>query len=385
MALAEKYDRCDVVADRYFKDSLKEGTRDKRGNDGSTLNFTGDSLFPSNFKDFLSNSANKNKLNELLAQILINVHDSSSSQLTLVVTYENKILTNNTSLLDQQDISDCSAEEADPRIIRHAINLARNGFEDITIRTVDSDVLVLSLANLHKLIENGSRNIFTQIVKSNGTEEFDLIELYNTHGADVCMALPFFHTYTGCHTSSSFFGKGKTSFWDAWMRYPKKDELTNIFIDLSFLPNEITNNNKKILEDFLIYVYHGSNHRFTDINDARIVSFFQSADPKLRETILSSDAHLEHTKRSAYQSGWLWAECVANINLPNPLLWGWKMNPQNTDKYLPLWESTSTSSRIEVVLTTCGCKTDSCKNCECGTLGEKCLTFCKCQRKCKNT
>ena len=115
------------------------------------------------------------------------------------------------------------------------------------------------------------------------------------------------------------------------------------------------------------------------------LSFFRSADPKLRETILSRNALLEHIKRSAYQSGWLWAECVANINLPSPILWGWKLNSENWGKFLPLWQLCTSSTFIEVVLTTCGCKTDSCKNCKCGTLGEKCLIFCKCLRKCKNT
>ena len=45
--------------DLYFEGSLKEDTRDKRGNDGSTPKFTGDTQFPSDFKDFLSNSQNK--------------------------------------------------------------------------------------------------------------------------------------------------------------------------------------------------------------------------------------------------------------------------------------------------------------------------------------
>ena len=116
------------------------------------------------------------------------------------------------NLLDQQDISDCTAEEADPRIIRHSINLAKNGYKDITIRTVDSDVVVLSLANVPHMTENGATSIFTQLVNSNGTDEFDLIDLYATDGADVCMRLPFFHAFTGCDTASSFFGKEKLPF-----------------------------------------------------------------------------------------------------------------------------------------------------------------------------
>ena len=109
-----------------------------------------------------------------------------------------------------------------------------------------------------------------------------------------------------------------------------------------------------------------------------------SPDPKLRETILSRDGLLEHIKRSAYQAGWLWRECWLNITLPNPVLWGWKTNSEDIDTFSPQWQQSAPETTIEDVLTMCGCKTDSCKNCKCGTLGEKCLAFCKCQRKCKN-
>ena len=112
----------------------------------------------------------------------------------------------------------------------------------------------------------------------------------------------------------------------------------------------------------------------------------ESADPNIRGTILSRNALLQHIKISVYQSGWLWAECLANINLPSPTLWGWKMDSENVIKFFPLWQmSTSNALSMEVVLTTCGCKTDNCKNCKCGTLGEKCLKYCKCNRKCKNS
>ena len=41
MFLAKGYERCDVVTDRYFAGSLKEGFREKRGSSGSKLIFNG--------------------------------------------------------------------------------------------------------------------------------------------------------------------------------------------------------------------------------------------------------------------------------------------------------------------------------------------------------
>ena len=140
--MSRGYNRCGFVTGRYLIGSLKEGTRKKRGDDSSTMQFTGDTQFPSNFGDFLSNSVNKYNLNQFLAHKFLVFHGENSS-LKFVVTLNNTILTNVNDLLVQTDINYCTAEEGARRLIRHAIYEAVNGLENIAIRTVDSDVLVL--------------------------------------------------------------------------------------------------------------------------------------------------------------------------------------------------------------------------------------------------
>ena len=102
------------------------------------------------------------------------------------------------------------------------------------------------------MMEHGAKNVYTQLVKSYDIEEFNIVELFSTNGADMCMALPFFHAFTGCDTASGFFRKGEISFWDSWMSYPREMELTNAFIDMSFLSNKVTKHNLLFLEKFLI-------------------------------------------------------------------------------------------------------------------------------------
>ena len=136
------------------------------------------------------------------------------SSLKIVVTLNDTILANVNDLLVQNDINSCTAEEADPRLIRHAINQATNYLENITIQTVDSNVPFLSLSSVQRLIQTGVKSVFTVLVKKNGTEEFDLIKIFNKFGADICQALSFFHAFSGCDTSSSFYGKGNSTFWD---------------------------------------------------------------------------------------------------------------------------------------------------------------------------
>ena len=50
-------------------------------------------------------------------------------------------------------------EEADARLIRRGINLSKQGYKNILIHTVDSDVLLLSIAYANKMIENGAEFI----------------------------------------------------------------------------------------------------------------------------------------------------------------------------------------------------------------------------------
>ena len=96
--MSRGYERCGFVTDQYFIGSLKEGTRKKREDHGSTMHFTGDTQFPSNFGDFLSNSVNKYNLNQFLAHKFLVFHGEDSS-LKFVVTLNNTILTNANDLL----------------------------------------------------------------------------------------------------------------------------------------------------------------------------------------------------------------------------------------------------------------------------------------------
>jgi hypothetical protein len=41
---------------------------------------------------------------------------------------------------------------------------------------------------------------------------------------DVCKALPFWFTFTGCDTVSMFAGRGKKTAWTTWQKYPDVTE-----------------------------------------------------------------------------------------------------------------------------------------------------------------
>ena len=74
--LGSTFARVDLIFDRYFEDSLKETTGDKRGK-GSRFFFDGDTPLPKTLgNDFLLNNQNKNDLNEFRAQRFIQLHNA---------------------------------------------------------------------------------------------------------------------------------------------------------------------------------------------------------------------------------------------------------------------------------------------------------------------
>ena len=158
---AEPYSRFDIVTDRYFSESLKQGVRNNRGSDGLIFPFNYSTAFPVNFEtDFLTNITNKTNLNEYLAQKFIKLHDNDKQ--TICITYNDTVISNDNNVLNENLITVCTSEEADSWIIRHVINLGLNEFKEVSIQTVDRDVVVLSFG-------------YANIVKDAGVEKLSMV------------------------------------------------------------------------------------------------------------------------------------------------------------------------------------------------------------------
>ena len=67
----------------------------------------------------------------------------------LFFTYKNTAFTSKptyTELDQYKPLRPCDAEEADQKIVRNTSNLLRNGYKNILIRTVNTDVLNLHIS-----------------------------------------------------------------------------------------------------------------------------------------------------------------------------------------------------------------------------------------------
>ena len=135
----EAVKRIDVVWDVYIADSLKATARDKRGK-GIRRRVEGRNSLPRNWQMFLRVDENKAELFEFLAHHIAGLQNTDKQ---IITTLRNEVMCNDS--LQHPNLSPCSHEEADTRIILHLADAAMSGYDRIMIRTVDTDVVVLAI------------------------------------------------------------------------------------------------------------------------------------------------------------------------------------------------------------------------------------------------
>ena len=110
-------------------------------------------------------------------------------------------------------MGNCNHEEADTRMVVHLINALENGLNSI-VRTVDTAVIVILVSEFHTIQE-----VYPEagILIAFGTgKNIRYYHICGNLGRDKSCSLPAFHAFTGCDTTSSFFGKTKKSAWGTW-------------------------------------------------------------------------------------------------------------------------------------------------------------------------
>lgn len=142
-----KYKRVDVVWDTYKPDSLKNGTREKRGK-GRSQDVKPNLFIPKNWTNFLSVNENKEALFKLLSKSIL---ECTYSGCMVLSTFGDKA--NCSEAYDISRISPCNHEESDTRIFVHVLDSVLSEHTKIIIRTVDSDVVVLAVAFAAKVKE----------------------------------------------------------------------------------------------------------------------------------------------------------------------------------------------------------------------------------------
>ena len=240
-----------IVFDTSMSDSLKatERARRQKGTEPVRYRILGNyhTKVPT-LKKLLSHTENKDELTVLFSEALIVAGKQASKNVT--VSFRCDAL----STFMSDDVTDglrSTHEEADIKLILHAVHAADRGAKRIRIFSSDTDVLVLAIRRQPMLPENTA---FVTI-RSKRREIF-LKPIFDALGAKRAAALPAFHGLSGADVTGSFSGKGQTSLWKKFL--DASDNILLAFISIGETEN-ISDTTPVEIEKIICAVYRPTN------------------------------------------------------------------------------------------------------------------------------
>ena len=360
--------RVDIVWDVYSTNSLKQHTRERRG-DGEALRVSDQTRIPRNWKSFLRVSSNKRELFDYLATIIAGTVTPPGK--SLVTTKGQSVGTSIT--IDVSDIQPCSQEEADHRMMLHCAHAYHQGHRRIMVHATDTDVVVLAVSIS---IQLSSCEIWVAFGHGDKFRHIAAHSIAAVLGTELSQGLPFLHAISGCDTTSNFCGIGKKTAWDIWKSLP---DVKQVFSRLSRTPESITEADMEAIERYVVLLYNRTS-ALSSVNEARKQLFCQG-NRKIENIPPSKAALFQHVKRACLQAGHIWGQAlIAEPHLPSPSDWGWKLDPEGY--WAPFWTTLPEAAKSCRELVKCGCNKRCAGRCQCKKSNLTCTQLCFCAGQC---
>jgi hypothetical protein len=220
--------------------------------------------FKTSFVNFLTEYFANEELNTIIGRKKIFVTNNEKC-----FSYEavrSKIIRKNELFLT------CYHEEADTKMIFHIFSL--DSPKSVVIKANDTDVLLIMLANYHKLEFLHKVWIETGFISKNTYRFIDVSLLSNHLGIQLCSALTGFHALTGCDYTTAFFRKGKIKPFRILEKHPELQYCLSSLGSSSTIPETIINDIQELV--CLFYSVEGCK----SVNEARHILFQQKSKPK---------------------------------------------------------------------------------------------------------
>jgi hypothetical protein len=361
--------RVDVVWDRYEPSSIKGLARAKRGF-GIRQQVNSSAPVPRNWHKFLRCDDNKTALFRFIAEEMCTKPLADGK--LLIGTHGFNVKSSH--VYNMSSLEPCTQEEADTRMILHAAEMVKAGYSRILIRTVDTDVVVFTIAFYRKL---ACDQLWIAFGAGQHLRYISIHDMASALGPQRSLAMPFFHAITGCDTVSAFVGHGKKTCWEVWRRYPG---VTESFIELFNRPEIISDTCLVALQRFVVLLYD-INCPCDDVNAAHKKLFASKGKP-IEHIPPTLDALVQHIRRAVYQAGYIWSQSlVTQPKLPDPNDWGWCMVDSC---WQPVWTTLPDAAKCCPELKRCGCKTGCInKRCKCVRDNIACTALCACDGECR--
>ena len=154
------------------------------------------------WQTFLKDNQNKDELFQFIGQEL---QRSTVESIYYFLTAKADIVLSNKAT-DIAALSPCQQEGADTRMMLHLRHAAMQGHTKAYVRTLDSDVVVLTINIFHEL---GLSALRVGFGTGKSYTDIPIHHVSQLPGPQRCKVLPFFHAIRGCDVVSAMFGIGK--------------------------------------------------------------------------------------------------------------------------------------------------------------------------------
>lgn len=112
----------------------------------------------------------------------------------------------NNDRTDAADLSPCTHKAADTRLLLHATDAARRGYTEVMVRTVDTDVVVITVAKFQYL---SLSELWIEFGVCKHLKYLPAHDISRSIGEEKSQALFAFHAFTGCDQTLPFAHFGK--------------------------------------------------------------------------------------------------------------------------------------------------------------------------------
>ena len=318
--------RIDVVFDVYLDVSIKDVERHRRSTGEIAVKKIVSSAPIKQWGQLLSSGDFKNKL------VTFILHDWQSKRnllknRTLFVNdavetwcYKSESIELAEHLLSNQ-------EEADTRMLLHAKDAGAQ-YEEVVISSPDTDVFAITLsklssidANMYMLTGTGDKK---RLIDLNAVAENSFLKLNRTDCTKekFLEALPGFHCFTGCDSTSAFSGRGKIK---PLKLLGQKNEYIDAFASLGS-DWEISSSTMEILQSFVCHMYGKKDALQSEISldDLRYDIYCRKGGKVSSETLPPCvNVFEQHVKRVNFQTK-TWKSCLNTIiERGDPSQHGW--------------------------------------------------------------
>ena len=131
---------------------------------------------------------------------------------SIIATVNEKVISNSFDI-NFKDIMPCNQEEADTRLVFYVFDGCNNSHKKLTIVGSDTDIAVVAFYHFYDLDVN---ELWVVYGVGQHKRQLPIHEYAKSFGEEICRALPFWYTITGCDTVSAFSDRDKKTAWDVW-------------------------------------------------------------------------------------------------------------------------------------------------------------------------